>query len=55
MKLNCTHQLLVCADDVNILHESICAIKKNTEALLVANDETGVEVNAEKTMYMGMS
>jgi len=37
------------------LDESIYTIKKNTEALVVASKETGLEVNAEKTMYMGMS
>jgi hypothetical protein len=36
LKLNGTHQLLVYADDVYILGGSIHAIKKNTEALVVA-------------------
>jgi hypothetical protein len=31
------------------------AIKKNTEALLVASKEFGLEVNAEKSKYMVMS
>jgi hypothetical protein len=47
MKLNGTHQLLVYADYVNILGRSIHAIKKNTEALVVAIKEIGLEVNAE--------
>jgi hypothetical protein len=34
---------------------SIHAIKKNTEALVVASKEIGLEVNAEKTNYMVMS
>jgi hypothetical protein len=54
LKLNGTHQLLVYAD-VSILGRSIHAIKKNTEALLVASKEIGREVNAEKTKYMVMS
>jgi hypothetical protein len=55
LKLNGTHQLLVYADDVNMLGGSIHAIKKNTEALAVASKEIGLEVNAEKTKYMVMS
>jgi hypothetical protein len=45
------------ADDVNtsILGGSVHAIKKNTEALVVASREIGLEVNAEKTNYMVMS
>jgi hypothetical protein len=34
---------------------SVHAIKKNTEALVVASKEIGLEVNAEKTTYMVMS
>jgi len=54
LKFNCTHQLLVYADDVNILRGSVHAIKENAEALVVANKETGIEVNADKTKYMVM-
>jgi hypothetical protein len=53
-KLNGTHKLLVYADDVNILGESVRTIKKNAEALVVAK-EIGLEVNANKTKYGAMS
>jgi hypothetical protein len=49
LKLNGTHQILVCADDVNLLGGNIHSMKKNTEALVVASKEIGLEVNAEKT------
>ena len=51
-KLNDTHQLLVYADDVNILRGSVHTVKENAEALIVDSKETGLEVNADKTKYM---
>jgi hypothetical protein len=55
VKLDGTHQLLLYADDVNILGGSTHSIKKNAEDLVVASEEIGLEVNAEETKYMVMS
>jgi hypothetical protein len=55
LKQNGTHQLLVHADDVNLLGDNIVIIKKNTETLIDANKEVGLEVNTEKTKYMLLS
>jgi hypothetical protein len=55
LKLNGTHQLLVYADDVNLLGDNVDTMKKNTEALIGASKEVGLEVNTEKTKYMLIS
>jgi hypothetical protein len=55
IKLNGTHQLLVYADDVNLLGDDIETIKKNTQTLTDAGKEVGLEVNTEKTKYMVLS
>jgi hypothetical protein len=46
---------LVHADDVNLLGDSVNTIKENTETLLKARRDIGLEVNAEKTKYMIIS
>jgi hypothetical protein len=51
-KLNGTQQLLVCADDVDILGGRVHTIKENGEPLIVSSTETGLEVNADKSKYM---
>ena len=55
VKLNGTHQLLVYADDVNILGGRVHTVQKNKETLLFANRKTRIEVNADKTKYVVMS
>jgi len=55
LKLNCTHQLLAYADDINILAGSIHTLTENADALVAATREIGLEVSADKTKYMVMS
>jgi hypothetical protein len=46
-----THQLLVCADDVNLLRDNTDTINITTDTLTNA----GLKVNIEKTKYMLLS
>jgi hypothetical protein len=55
LKLNGTHQLLVYANDVNLLGDNIDIINQNAETLSDARKEAGQEVNTEKTMCMYLS
>jgi len=55
LKLNGTQQLLVYADNVNILGGGIHILKENAEAIVAATREIGLEVSADKTKYMVMS
>ena len=55
MKVNGTHLLLVYADEVNTLGESVHTVEGNAKCLSVASKEIGLEVNADKTKYRVMS
>jgi hypothetical protein len=56
LKLNGTHQLLAYADDVNLLRVNLDAIKKNTETLIDASKEVGLEINIEiNLVYVAIS
>jgi retron-type reverse transcriptase len=52
MKLNGTHQLLVYADDVNLLGNNIYSAKKSIQTIIDDFKEAGLEVNEEKPKYM---
>jgi hypothetical protein len=55
LKLNGTHQLLAYADDVNLLGDNIDTVKENTETLIDASKEVGLEINVGETKYMLLS
>jgi len=40
---------------LNILVGTVRAVQGNAKCLVVAGEEIGLEVNADKTMYMDMS
>ena len=55
LKLNGTHQLLVYGDDFNLLGGSVHTMKKNTDPLVAASNESALEENAYKSQYMTRS
>jgi hypothetical protein len=55
LELNGAYQLLVYADDINLLGEGILTTNKSTETLLESTKEIVLQVNAETTKYMSTS
>jgi hypothetical protein len=55
LKWNVTHQLLVCADGVDLLGKDIETKKKNTEVLLFISKHIGLEANTERTKCLFIS
>jgi hypothetical protein len=43
---------LAYADDVNLLGDNVDTINKNTQTLIDASKEVGLEVKVEETKYM---
>jgi hypothetical protein len=48
LKFNGSHQLLVYAHDVNLMGDNTDTIRKNTETLIDASMEIGLDINVEK-------
>jgi hypothetical protein len=55
LKLNKIHQLLVYANNVNLLDNNIDTIKKNVETLIDTSKEGDLGENTEKIKYMLLS
>jgi hypothetical protein len=52
LELNLLCQLLVCADDVNLLGRNVNSTKRNTGEVLRASKEDHTEADAEKTKHV---
>jgi hypothetical protein len=55
LKFNGAHNLLVSADDVNLLGNNKDTINRNTQTLIDAYMDVGSEINTEKSKYMFLS
>jgi hypothetical protein len=54
-KLNRTHEFLPYTDNANSLRDNIDTIKENTEILVDASKEIGLEINVKKSKFMLLS
>ena len=52
LEINGKHQLLVYADDVNMLGENLQTVSEKAEIFIKISKDIGLEVNSEKTKYM---
>ena len=52
LELNGKHQLLVYVYHVNMLGKNLQNVRENTEILIIASKDIGLEVNCEKTKYI---
>jgi hypothetical protein len=52
LQLKGKHQLLVYANDINLLGDNIDTIKKNTEILIDASKEVGQERDVDTIKYV---
>jgi len=50
--LNVLNQQFVYADDVDLIGDDVDALHSNTDVLVEACDEIGVQVNLNRTRYM---
>ena len=50
--MNGKYQLLVYADDVNMLGKKLHIVRENTENFINASKVNGLEVNSERTKYI---
>ena len=52
LELKWKYQLLVYADEVNTLAQTLRTVRENTEIFIKARKDIGLEVNSGKTKYM---
>ena len=50
--MNGKYQLIIYADDVNMLGENLQTVREKTEIFIKASTEIDLEVNSEKSKYM---
>jgi hypothetical protein len=55
LKLKGAHQLLVYADDMNLLVDNIYTIKENAQTLIDASKEAELNANTENSKYVLLS